>query len=188
MTGSWFARGDDETVQWSGSPRRTPVVAVALLAVVVSAGLAVVRPLYGAAGLGVGALVVVLAYLWLTNTEYVLTDHAVYHKRGILGTHVSRVELSRVQNTDLKKGIVGTQLGFGTVQVDTAGSSGVELTIWKVDDPDSVRELLIQHRKRAGGDGLSGSNDEAIRRALAEARELRTVAESLERRFTGGGR
>lgn len=187
MTGDWFTRGDDEAVQWSGQPRRTVVAPMALAALAVAAVAAVYEPLLGAVAFVAGVAVVGWTYLRLSNTEYVLTDAAVYRKQGVLGEHVTRVDLARVQNTDLKKGVLGNQFGFGDVNVDTAGSAGVELSIDRVSDPEDVRELLLDLTKRASGDAVAGVGSAAsVEQALEEARKLRAVAESLERRFTGG--
>jgi uncharacterized membrane protein YdbT with pleckstrin-like domain len=199
---SWFTRADDERVLWSGRPRLATIatdVAVVVVSIVVLGAFAATSafdPTWARVAVPVGLGIVGWSYLSVRNIEYVLTDAAVYQKTGVLGEHVTRVELSRVQNTDLNKGIVGTQLGFGTVQVDTAGSAGVELTIENVRDPEEVRGLLLERTKRASGDALRGAageasgaaGDQSVQRALEEARELRRVAESLERRFTRGQR
>lgn len=198
----WLNPTDGESILWSGTPRLKSLIVWAVLAVGSPVVVAVVVDLL--IGLVVGAVTLSLfvwLYLWLVNTGYVLTDRAVYRKTGVLGENVQRVPLGKVQNTDLKKGIFGSQFGYGTVEVSSAGSAGTDLRIADIYDPDEVRRLLESHAKRsegagmdaagaggaaaAAGAGAGGVDPASVERALEEARELRKAAESLEDTFGG---
>lgn len=186
----WLSTDAAETILWSGGPRVRTVAGQAIVAAVVVVAVAVYEPLYGVGALVLAAALVGWSYLSLVHTDYVLTDHAVYRKQGILGERVSRVALSRIQNTDLKKSVVGAVVGYGNIEIDTAGSSGVEIVIGKIEHPEDVRELLLERTKQAGGGGVAGggrgASSESVERALAESRALRETAEALERTFVEG--
>lgn len=195
----WLNPTEGESILWIGHPRRKSLLVWAVLAaaspVVVGAVLElVVGLLVGAVTLSIFAWM----YLSLVNTDYVLTDRAVYRKTGVLGESVQRVPLGKVQNTDLSKGVFGSQFGYGTVEVSSAGSGGTDLRLADVYDPEEVRQRLESHAKRSEGTGIDGADDgtaaagtvgidpAAADRALEEARELRKAAESLEETFSGG--
>lgn len=190
----WLSLSEGETVLWSGHPRLMTVAKLAVVVLAVVAGAAWVEVLYALVAAVLGVALLGWTYLWLVNTDYVLTNRAVYRRRGVLGEGIRRVPLSKVQNTSLSKGILGTRFGFGTVAVDTAGSDGIEVSVNDVYDAEELQELLVEYTKHSAGVGMNaagvgGSYDpESVERVLAEARELRSVAESLERTFGGSGR
>ena len=196
----WLNPTEGESILWSGQPRLKSLLVWAVLAVASPAVVAaVVDTLIGLVVAAVTFSLFVWLSLWHVNTGYVLTDRAVYRKTGVLGENVQRVPLGKVQNTDLKKGVFGTQFGYGTVEVSSAGSGGTDLRIADVYDPEEVRQLLESHAKRSEGTGMDaagaggatagagagGVDPASVERALEEARELRRAAESLEETFGG---
>lgn len=141
----------DESVTWTGRPRRT----VVLPAVVVGLGLVVV----GALGTYLGDTLVALGlvpvglavptwqYLVNRNTQYVVTDRALYVKHGVLSRSVTQATLDTVQNSSYAESITGSLFGYGAVEFEVAG--GRDLAFRAVDHPREVRALV----DRATGDG-----------------------------------
>jgi membrane protein YdbS with pleckstrin-like domain len=169
----WMARGDDEDVLWSGTPRVTtvlPAVAVGLVLAAVGVGGAVTQnqPALSLLVL-IGLAIAVGAYLRVVNTRYVVTDHALYRKTGVLSRHVERVSLRRVQNSAFTQGVLGSLFDYGTVSVEAAG--GGDISFADIDDPRAVRALV---EKQVGGDEIPGSLDQwmAVR---DEVRRLRSA-------------
>jgi uncharacterized membrane protein YdbT with pleckstrin-like domain len=186
----WLTLDDGEEIVWTGSPRAKGALAGLAVSVVLAAVVGVgVWIVAAESPLAVGgALVVLLAiglpaglsYASLTNTEYVLTSRNVYRKSGVLGTDVSRLPLSEVQNVDYGTGVVGQFFGYGTVEVRTAGG-GNAVTLRRVGEPATLREELAARSRAESERTRGGSGDERtdLEELHAEARALRETAERL---------
>lgn len=198
----WLSLDADEAVVWQGTPRIRRILPTAAAATLWIALLAL-APLFGprvAPELRVfprivlagGALLVALpavaavawAYLRTTNVEYVLTDRNLYRKAGVLSTHVSRIDLSTVQSSSLTKNVWGSLFDYGTIEISTAGSDGVDLRFTDLDDPESVRAEIRQltgsrQSERAGATTpLDATTADTLR---TDFRALRDAATRVER-------
>ena len=176
MSDRWWFQSDGERVVWEGSPRLSaalPDVVVGSVVCVLALGGAVVvdpRLLAGVLlGVGIGGWGV----LRVRRTQYLLTTHAVWAKRGVLGRTVRRVRVEKIQNTAFSQSPTGSIFGYGTVSVEVAG--GRDLTFRRVDDPKTVQRTLSEHRGRDES-AIPGSRDQ-WQSALEVVREIRaTVA------------
>jgi uncharacterized membrane protein YdbT with pleckstrin-like domain len=205
----WLDLDPGEELLWTGQPRRRRILGTVTQAVIVSivaaAAAWAVRtgvpsnygvppiPVPDLAVVAVAALVVltqvysvVMAYLRTVNTGYALTTTALYKKTGVVSERTSRVGLDRIQNTELQKGLLGNLFDYGTVLVSTAGSSGADLAITDLDDPETFRTTL---RSRMGARTNERDRPEpiadpqTIAEAVAEVRALRTTADDLATRL-----
>lgn len=161
----WLTLEDDEDVVWSATPHPASIVPALIIGLPLSLLL-------------VGIPIVVSAYLSLRNTHYVVTTAGLYRKSGILSRDVQKVGFDKVQNTSYSQGVLGAYLGFGNVDVSTAGGSGVEMQFQSVEDPQSVAELVNRHVTRSAGAG----DDDADKRAVLDEvlTELRAIRSLLE--------
>ncbi|WP_435345492.1 PH domain-containing protein [Haloarchaeobius sp. HRN-SO-5] len=181
MSRDWLTLEDGEEVLWAASPRVQtvlPWLAVGLaLAVVPFVLSGVPRPVAL-----VGVLPPALAYLYVTNTEFVVTNRRCYRKSGVLSRSVLAVSFETVENSAYEQGVLGTAFGYGTVEIDTAGGMGTELTFWKIADPRSVQSLVLDQRDaaRTGADEIPGTVEQ-WQAVLAEVRRLRAAAERHRR-------
>jgi len=176
VTRDWLTLNDGETVAWDGRPRLTtalPGIGIGVALVVGALGVGVVRGilLLAVPVAFVGCLVAGGAYLRVVNTEYVVTDRAVYAKRGIVGRSVTEASLSKVQNSAFSQDALGAVFGYGTVTFEIAG--GNDVSFRRIDDPETVRRLV----DRAAGDEIPGSVEQ-WRAVLEEVRALRDAVES----------
>lgn len=159
----WLTLDEGEELVWHGKPHPSSLVP----ALVVGIPLSVVL---------VGLFVIAGAYLHRENTEYVVTTEALYRKSGVLSRNVQRVDFGKVQNTTYSQGFFGTQFGYGSVEISTAGGAGVELSFDSVADPKAVQERINARVKRddgGAGDGKAAVLDEI----LAELRAIRGAME-----------
>jgi len=205
----WLSLDPDESVVWTGQPRVWRIVGTAAGATILSL-LAIAGAVFvttqvtldpaefpvapGLVVWGVAALIVASqvigvawAYLNVEHTDYVLSDRRIYLKTGVLSETVTSVGIDRVQNTTLRKDVTGNLFDYGTVAVSTAGSGGADLAVSDLDDPESFRDALQKQvrvaTERAESDEAepAGALDEtAVEALLAEARQLRAVAERME--------
>jgi uncharacterized membrane protein YdbT with pleckstrin-like domain len=175
----WMARGTDETVLWHGHPRMAsalPAVVVGLLVGLVGVGIVLTDGQPASLLLvPLGAVVAAWGYLRVVNTEFVVTDRALYRKTGIRSRSVARIALRRVQNSAFRQGLFGSLFGYGTIDVDAAGGGSIRFD--SVVDAAAVRSLV---EREADGDEIPGSVPqwEAV---LAEVRSVRATVESTTR-------
>ena len=164
MEPEWVNLDSDEEVLWSGSPRVKSIVSSLVVGV----------PLIAVFGLGL--LVIAAAYLNVKNTNYLVTDKALYVKRGILSRSVKKIGFDKVQNINYSQGVLGNRFGYGNIEISTAGGSGTEMAFRSVEDPRKVEDI-INSRMETGSTG-GNKNPE-----LEELREIRKQLEKLNRRL-----
>ncbi|WP_135365800.1 PH domain-containing protein [Halosimplex halophilum] len=177
----WLSLEPGEEVVWVGEPTKLRMVGTLVTGVVLIPFL-------------IGVLILLfspLSYLGIKHTDYVVTTRSLYVKRGILSTNIESVDLDRIQNTEFTQSFWGTQLGFGTIEISTAGSSGADISFDDVEDARDVREEISRVQREAGGgggrDGTGGGDRSADRQAASADQldelvaELRATREALER-------
>lgn len=161
----WLTLDDEEDVVWSDTPHPASIVPALIIGLPLSLVL-------------VGVPVVVSAYLSLRNTHYVVTTSGLYRKSGILSRDVQKIGFDKVQNTSYSQGILGSYLGFGNVDVSTAGGSGVEMRFRSVENPREVAELVNRHVKRSVGSRDDAADKEAVLdEVVTELRAIRSLLE-----------
>ncbi|WP_348609302.1 PH domain-containing protein [Halobaculum rarum] len=164
----WLSLDPEEEVVWTGKPHSMSLVPALVVGVPLSLVL-------------VGIPIIVVAYLSRENTEYVITTEALYVKRGVVSRDVKRVGFEKVQDTSYAQDFFGTQFGYGSVDVSTAGGSGVELSFDNVADPKRIQELVnerIRARDRRGGAADGESKADVLDDILAELRAIRAAVET----------
>ncbi|WP_440991076.1 PH domain-containing protein [Haloarchaeobius baliensis] len=175
----WLSLDADEEIVWSGNPHPMSIVPALIFGV----------PLII---LLVGIIIIVAAYLWRENTEYVVTTDGLYTKSGVFSRNVQRVDFDKVQNISFSQGVVGTYFGYGNVDISTAGGSGVEMQFQSVADPKSVQERInrLIKENRRGSDRRDEDAPEkgaVLDEILTELRTMRETFERIEAREGGGG-
>lgn len=167
----WLTLDEGEEVVWADTPHPYSLVP----AVVVGVLLAVVL---------IGVVVIAAAYLVHKNTNYVATTAALYRKTGVLSRNVQRIEFDKVQDTSYRQSFLGAQFGYGTVDVSTAGGSGVEMSFENVAEPQRVQSIINERiRDRRQGEPAEGGDATAVLDDILA--ELRAIRESVERRGVG---
>ncbi|WP_436908638.1 PH domain-containing protein [Halosimplex marinum] len=177
----WLSLEPDEEVVWVGEPTKLRMVGTLVTGVVLIPVL-------------IGILILLfspLSYLGIKHTDYVVTTRSLYVKQGILSTNIESVDLDRIQNTEFTQSFWGKQLGFGTIEISTAGSAGADISFDDVEDARDVREEISRVQREFGGgggrDGTGGGGRSADRQAASADQleqlvaELRATREALER-------
>lgn len=180
----------EETVHWSDHPRLLLLVPDTVVgAILVAVGLtAVFVPEIGepflsreiTPWLGVLALLGIAlpawSYLIIVNTVFVITDRALYVKRGVFNRRVDRLSHPRVQNSSFSQGYREKLFNYGTIAVDTAGVSAA-IRFYDINNPQAVRERIDSRAAEAGKTGVPGSVEQ-WKAVLEEVRALRAAVES----------
>ena len=102
--------------------------------------------------------VVAIALLWLIvvwvrwqSTAYTLTDQRIRIESGIFSRMSKIVPIDRIQDCTTRQPLIGRMLGYGLVEVDSAGDQGPEV-LSHVPNPARWRdEVFVQGERRRGG-------------------------------------
>ncbi|RKD97745.1 PH domain-containing protein [Halopiger aswanensis] len=167
----WLSLDDGEELVWTGGPDRRTL----LPAVLVGIPLAIVL---------IGLLIIAGEYLRVTNTHYVVTNRALYRKTGVLSRDVKRIEHGKVQDISYSQSALGAHFGYGTVEISTAGGSGVEMAFKSVPDPRAVQHVISDQRERdhtRRDDRDEHTTDDVLGEILTELRAIRATLEDGER-------
>lgn len=160
----WLSLEPDEEIRWASTPHRYSIVPALVIGIPLSLVL-------------IGIPLIVASYLQYTNTNYVVTNKGLYSKRGILSRDVQQIGFDKVQNISYSQSAIGSSLGYGSVDVSTAGGSGVELQFRSIPDPAAVQELIskeIDRRQKGGSDG-GAETDDVLDQILVELRAIRSA-------------
>ncbi|HET7324088.1 MAG TPA: PH domain-containing protein [Halococcus sp.] len=148
---AWVHLTEDERVLWAGTRSLYPATpAIAFGFMVSFLGVWLSRTVEVPVGpdwlslclLPIGVFVGVWMYLSRWSTRYVFTTKAVYEKTGLLSRTVTRVRFDHVQNTAFEQSWIERLLSYGDIEVYTAGSGGLDLTLSDVPDPKRVNALI----------------------------------------------
>ncbi|MGB9965691.1 PH domain-containing protein [Halobacterium hubeiense] len=169
-TTDWLTLDDGEDIVWSGKPHKSSLIPALVVGVPLSILL-------------IGVVIIAAAYLYRENTQYVVTTDALYRKSGVLSRDVQRIDFEKVQNTSYSQGFFGTRLGYGNVDISTAGGSGVEMQFQSVPDPRHVQEAINKRVKATRGEPSTESGEtkaDVLDEILEELRGIRTTLEAQD--------
>ena len=176
----------DESVEWSGRPRITtilPAVVIGVLLIASGIAVSVTRgtPLFLTV-VPLGVAIPLWKYFALQGVQYVITDEALYVKRGVLTRSVTQANLETIQNSSFGQDITGSIFGYGSVTFEIAG--GDDLSFRAIEDPRTIRALV--DRAASNDDGLGGGarRESSIPGDLTQWQqirdEIRAIRSSLE--------
>ena len=169
----WLSLDDGEEVVWADTAHPYSLVPTLLVGIPLSLVL-------------VGIPLVAGTYLSHRNTHYVVTTKALYRKSGVFSRSVQRIEFDKVQDTSYRQSFFGTRFGYGSVDVSTAGGSGIEMSFRDVAEPRRVQTLLNERITSRRGRGTTERDGAAVLDDVLD--ELRTIRRLLEDERDGDGR
>jgi uncharacterized membrane protein YdbT with pleckstrin-like domain len=166
----WANLDESEEILWKGQPRMKSI----LPALVIGIPLSVV---------GIGLLIIIGAYLQITNTNFLVTNQGLYKKTGILSRNVQKIGFDKVQNISFSQGIFGSQFDYGNIEISTAGGQGVEMRFNSIDNPRNVENIInrnLDHSSESSSDRTAQrSNDQVVK----ELQEIKEVLKSIDQKL-----
>ena len=131
-------------------PLRSMAPPVLLVILVVLGGDVLLRTnLAGEVRLLLTLLVLALAGAWAivtwirwTSTSFTITDQRVILDSGVFSRSSRVIPINRVQDVATRRSLLGRVFGFGTVEIDAAGSQGAE-RLDHVPAPDHFRDQVF---------------------------------------------
>ena len=170
----WLSLANNEEMVWSDTPHSRLLIRDLLPGAILAIFI-------------IGIPMMIGAYLRHKNTHYVITTDALYNKTGVFSRNVRRIELSKVQDSSYRQSFFGTVFGYGSLDVSTAGGSGVELSFRGVTDPKELQATVnglirrLEDKETTKAHGASrrlpdntAENQELLRAILEELRAIRT--------------
>jgi len=82
---------------------------------------------------------------------YMLTDHRIVVSRGVLSRYSESIALDRIQNSAVRRGLLARVLGYGDVEVESAGRDGAERLAHIAHAEEFANELLMAVEARRTG-------------------------------------
>ncbi|WP_254523341.1 PH domain-containing protein [Natrinema caseinilyticum] len=161
----WLSLEADEELLWAAGPDRRTLVPAFAIGIPLSLVL-------------IGLVIIAGEYLRVTNTHYVVTNRALYKKTGVLSRDVKRIEHEKVQDISYSQSALGNYFGYGTVEVSTAGGSGVEMSFAAVTDPKAVQRLISERIDRTRDEAATDRTSDDVLAAILE--ELRAIRAAVE--------
>jgi uncharacterized membrane protein YdbT with pleckstrin-like domain len=139
----------NEQVIYEGRPSWRSILGFYIVGLVVVAIAAAIAFLISGGGLaaavGGGVLVLLLLLGWLKriSTRYSITDRRLRIQRGIIARNVEEARLDRVQNVNVKQGVLERILQVGTVDFDTASNRADDTFQFRgIAQPERITRLV----------------------------------------------
>jgi len=89
---------------------------------------------------------------------YELKKDSFYKESGVIIKKYVKIPYSRIQNVDIKRGIVARILGLSDLHIQTAGTAGAvpegRLPALSINDAEKLSDELIKLAERARGSGV----------------------------------
>ena len=172
-------KNDDEKILWEGKPNKkvfirerifSPLLPFVLVWLLVDLGILIgmfssnieVFPLYFIIPFFVFHLFPVWLYLgsvifssfsW-KNTEYMVTDKAVYSLCGVFTTNNVRQTFQEITNISFRQGIIDKLCDVGDISIATAGNGARNVTFHDVDGYLDVYKLITNTGKEVFSDTM----------------------------------
>jgi len=89
-------------------------------------------------------------FWWLKckGTTLTVTTDRVRLRKGILSKSITEVWHQDVRNVQLNQTFFQRIFSVGSIGVSSAGQSEIEIFVSGIPDPDQVKSLIDQHRRR----------------------------------------
>jgi len=158
--GGTLADPSEERQLWHGCPSVRSRLLLLVLWLLVGGGFLLLLPVTGPAGIA-GAVVAGLLFLHQVflalrdrlTLRYRLTTQRLFLIRGFLSRVQNEVELIRVDDVEVRQGVIDRMWGICTVRVVSTDRSHPELLLRSIIRPEAVKELIREYtqirRKRS---------------------------------------
>lgn len=96
--------------------------------------------------LGIGIVLLLLWWLQCRFTTYTITNLRTIAQTGILSRNTNEVRHIDVRNLQVNQDVFQRMFGFGSVAISSAGQSDIELTMFRVENPYKIADIIRQHQ------------------------------------------
>jgi uncharacterized membrane protein YdbT with pleckstrin-like domain len=122
-----------------------------------------------------------LLYFRYHTMRYRFDAEGIHMSWGILVRHEVMLNYSRIQDIHLHSNVFERWLGLARIEIQTAaGSSGSEMTLEGLEDPEGMRNFLYS-RMRGAHDKTEAGADPLAAVLTEIAGELKAIRQAVER-------
>ncbi|MEO5925345.1 MAG: PH domain-containing protein [Bryobacteraceae bacterium] len=132
-------------------------------------------------------ITILLLYFRFHTMRYKFDTEGIHMGWGIIVRHEVMLNYSRIQDIHLHSNVFERWLGLARIEIQTAaGSSGSEMTLEGLPDPEGMRNFLYS-RMRGAHDKHATPATDPLAGVLTEiASELRAIRQAVEQRGSQG--
>lgn len=125
-----------------------------------------------------------MLYFRYHTMRYRFDEEGIHMGWGIIFRREIMLTYARIQDIHLTSNLIERWLGLARIQIQTAsGSSGSDLTLEGIKDPEAMRDFLYSRMRGAQHGEQPSSGPESLASILTEiATELREIRVALESR------
>ncbi|MGI6680719.1 MAG: PH domain-containing protein [Bdellovibrionota bacterium] len=82
------------------------------------------------------------------NDKYVIHSDKIISVQGIISFHLTRNTINYIDIREIKTNqtILGRLVGYGDLQISTASTSEIEITLRNIDDVNSLNQEIIRYK------------------------------------------
>jgi uncharacterized membrane protein YdbT with pleckstrin-like domain len=84
-----------------------------------------------------------LYVFWWHAKKLIIDDKRVTYSGGVFGKFERSIPLDRVQDVSVMRPLFGRLFGYGTVRIESAGSSATEIVFRDVSNPSGIKRELV---------------------------------------------
>ncbi len=81
--------------------------------------------------------------LWRRNVITVTNKRIIQRTGNIIGGKETSMQIGRITDVTVSKGVLEALLGYGLIEIQSAGSSGPEIRFDGIAKPDKLRDLIF---------------------------------------------
>ena len=90
---------------------------------------------------------IMLIHIW--STEIAVTNRRLIYKRGWISRRTDEINLNRIEEVNLRQGVLGRLLGYGKVVCKGTGAGDIELPV--IGGPMAFKRALQEAQALGGG-------------------------------------
>ncbi|MGK7874069.1 MAG: PH domain-containing protein [Xenococcaceae cyanobacterium] len=95
---------------------------------------------------GLGVLILLFWWLDVAQTTLIVTDRRTILRKGIFSRYINEIFHSDVKNIQLRQTLCQRVFNVGNIGISTAGTSGIEIQVNGIPNPEKVREIIDNYR------------------------------------------
>ncbi len=118
------------------------------------------------------AAVLLMRRIRVAADVFVVTNHRVIRKVGLLAREIQQAPLDKIQDITIEQGLLARLFDYGTVILETAAENG-SLVFPLIAQPESFRNQLWGQGPRSGAPAPLAAAPASARERLAELEKLR---------------
>ena len=100
-------------------------------------------------------LVLIVVWIRWRSRSFTVTDRRVILDTGFFSRSSKVIALDRVQDIATNQSLLGRALGYGRIEIDSAGAAGAE-SLSSIPHPQRFRDEVFAGAERLRGQGVEG--------------------------------